>query len=141
MNKKTKQITIFSGVLLKDNKILMTQRDEKECPAAHLKWEFPGGKCDFGETPQEALKREFLEETGMEVQVKELLPFVQTNYWQYEWGTQQTICFIFLCEFVKQHEVKKDHHVADIKWFPIDEIIKLDSLPGTSEVIQLVKKK
>lgn len=135
-----KQITVFSGVLVKDKKVLMLQRSEVELPEAHLKWEFPGGKCDFGETPQEALKREFLEETGIEVQVNGLLPFVQTSYWNYEWGTQQTLCFIFLCEVVKEYERTEDHHVEKIAWFDFVEVYKLDSLPGTNEVIDLVKQ-
>lgn len=51
MAKTTKQITIFSGAVVKGDQILMVQRTEEECPEAHLKWEFPGGKVDFGETP------------------------------------------------------------------------------------------
>lgn len=135
-----KQITVFSGVLIKDDKVLMVLRSEPELPEAHLKWEFPGGKCDFGETPQESLAREFLEETNIEVKVKTLLRFIQTNYWNYPWGTQQTLCFIFLCTFVKQHPIKKkDHHIEKIEWFTFAEARKLDSLPGTHEVLDLVE--
>ncbi len=139
-DKNSKQITVFSGVLIKDNKILMIQRSEEELPDAHLKWEFPGGKCQFDETPQEALKREFLEETGIEVEVKQFLPFIQTNYWEYSDHVQQTFCFLFLCSFVRQGKIPNDHHVNSIRWFSKDEIEKLDSLPGTLEVLKIIEK-
>lgn len=135
-----KQITIFSGCLVKNGKILMVQRDEEECEDAHMKWEFPGGKVDFGETPQEALKREFSEEVGLEIEVDTLIPFVQTVYWDYSWGKQQTLCFIFLCRYVKELPLHKDHHVHKIEWFSFEEALKLPSLPRTSEIIDLVKK-
>ncbi len=139
-SKMNKQITVIAGVVIKDNKVLMVLRNEEEQPDAHLKWEFPGGKVDFSETIEESLAREFLEETGVEVKVKELLPFVQTSYWNYEWGTQQTLCFVFLCEFIKQHAVPLDHHVKKIEWIEIEKIKDLASLPGTNEVIEIVKK-
>ncbi len=128
-------------MLLKDNTVLMALRNEEECPDAHMKWEFPGGKVDFGETPQESLQREFLEETGITVRVKELLPFVQTSYWDYEWGKQQTLCFLYLCELVKQDPiVEKDHHIEEIRWIPLDEVSKLSVLPGTHEAISLARE-
>ena len=68
--KINKQIIVFSGVLIKDGKVLLNLRNEPELPSAHLKWELPGGKADFGESPEGALIREFKEETGREVRVK-----------------------------------------------------------------------
>ena len=135
----TKQITAFGGVIENKGKILMALRTEEENPAAHMKWELPGGKCEYGETPQQALKRELMEETGIEVEVGDLIPFVQTSYWDYPFGKQQTLCFYLRCKLIKQHPVKKDHHIADIKWFTQDEAAGLDSLPGTKEVLKLIR--
>jgi 8-oxo-dGTP diphosphatase len=136
--KKTKQITVFSGCIVQDGKILMALRSEPECPEAHMKWEFPGGKADFGETPEECVAREILEETGVEVKVIKLLPQVWTSYWDYDWGTQQTFCFVYLCEFVCQKQVQKDHHVEKIEWKKIEDIQKLETLPGTKEVVAFI---
>lgn len=137
-----KQITIFSGCLIRNGKVLLVQRDEEECPDAHLKWEFPGGKVDFGETPQESLKREFLEETGITIEVVRILPYVQTAYWDYKWGKQQTLCFNFVCKYISQKKLAvKDHHVKHIKWVKIADAPKLSSLPGTMDILKLATQK
>lgn len=138
-HKVQKQITVFSGVLIKDDKVLMILRNEPELPEAHLKWEFPGGKCDFGETPPESLAREFFEETGIKVTVSDMLPYVQTNYWRYPWGIQQTFCFIFICTLDNEGIRKEDHHVKEIEWIPIKEAYSLPSLPGTAAILTLAK--
>jgi 8-oxo-dGTP diphosphatase len=135
-SRSNKQITVIVGVVIKDKKILLTQRDEPECPKAHLKWELPGGKVDFGETTEQALVREFLEETGVKIKVGTLLPFSLTNYWEYKWGTQQTLCFFFACEFVKQLKQTKDHHVHQVAWVELSKLKNLDCLPGTLEAIK-----
>lgn len=136
-----KQISVFSAVCIKDNKVLMVLRDEEENPDAHLKWEFPGGKCDFGETPQESLERECREEAGIAVKATTLLPYVQTAYWEYDWGKQQTLCFLFLCEYIKDYPNKvKDHHVREIAWIELNKAKTIPSLPGTKEVLALVEK-
>lgn len=135
-----KQIVVFSGCVVNKNKILMVQRNEEENPKAHLKWEFPGGKVDFGETPEESLIRELKEETGRIITIKKLLPFIQTVYWDYEWGQQQTLCFVFLCELLSEGTVTDDHHIADIKWFSITDAKQLDSLPGTREILEIIER-
>ncbi len=140
VDQRRKQITVFSGVLIKDQKVLMLLRNEPEVPEAHLKWEFPGGKCNFDETPQESLAREFVEETGIKVTVENLLPYIQVSYWNYPWGTQQTLCFIFLCNLLTEGKRKNDHHVKDVQWIPLESVKTLDSLPGTNEILAVVKK-
>lgn len=116
----------------------MVLRNEPECVEAHMKWEFPGGKVDFGETPEESVAREILEETGVKVKVVKMIPWVGTSYWEYAWGVQQTLCFVYLCDFVSQTKVEKDHHVEKIEWKKIEDIAKLETLPGTKEVLDLI---
>src|SRR4051812_14096463 len=133
--KKTKQITVVVGIIIKDDTVLMVQRFEPECPEAHLKWEFAGGKVDYGETVQQALKREIYEETGIVAKVGSLIDYVETNYWEYEWGTQQTLVFGFKCDFIRQEKVAKDHHTNAVEWVPIEEALKRDTLPAVRDLI------
>lgn len=126
----TKQITVFVGLVIHKGKLLMVQRHEPEMKEGHLKWEIPGGKVDFGETPEEAIRREIKEETGVEVKVKRLLPVVHANNWEYPWGVQQTLLFAYECEFVSQTVKKEDHHVEEVEWVKLTDVKKLDRLPG-----------
>lgn len=135
-SKRHKQITVFVGLVIKDNKLLMVKRFEPEAKDAHLKWEIPGGKVDFGETPEQAIVREIEEETGVKTKVIRLLPSVYTKYWDYPWGIQHTLLFAYECEFLSAGERKSDHHVEDVKWVPIKEIKKLDRLPGVDYFIK-----
>ncbi|MDO8269699.1 MAG: NUDIX domain-containing protein [Candidatus Levybacteria bacterium] len=135
----TRQITVFVGLVVKDGKILLVRRNEPEVTGAHMKWEFPGGKADFGETSEEAIVRELREETGVIATVKRLLPHVQTVYWDYPWGTQHTIIFGFECEYVSSKKRKKDHHVESIAWVPLEKYYEYQTLPGGKEFFETLK--
>lgn len=131
-----KQITVFVGLVINDGKILMVKRDEPEVEGAHLKWEIPGGKVDFFETPEQAIIREIKEETGVTVAIKRLLPCVFTHNWDYPWGVQQTLIFCYECIYVAEVKRNKDHHVAAVEWVEIAEIKKRDRLPGVDFFIE-----
>ena len=137
--KVNKQITVIIGMVVNDGKILMVRRHEPEVPDAHLKWEFPGGKVDFGETPEEAVTRELLEETGVEVKAIRLLPYVHTTNWNYPWGIQQTLIFGYECKFINQFARVDDHHVNSIKWVSLNEVSHLESLPGDKEFLEALR--
>lgn len=138
MKSPNRQITVFVGLVVKEDKILIVKRSEPELKAVHLKWEFPGGKVDFGETPEEAVVREIKEETGVTARVKRLLPIAQTVYWDYEWGTQQTLLFAYECGFVNEEKRISDHHVEETRWVNIEDFIKYESLPGGKEFLEVL---
>lgn len=131
--KQNKQITVIVGLVIRNGKILLVKRHEPEVVDAHLKWEYPGGKVEFAETPEQAIIREVQEETGVIVKVKRLLPCVYTHYWEYNSGTQQTLLFGYECEYVGESERVADHHVSTVKWFPLSELAHLETLPGGKE--------
>jgi 8-oxo-dGTP diphosphatase len=133
---KKKQITVMVGLVVRDNTVLMVKRHEPEVEGAHLRWEFPGGKVDFGETPEQAIIREIKEETGVIARVKRLLPRTFTTNWDYPWGIQHTLLFGFECEFVSEEKRQKDHHVENVEWVRIDEVLKRDNLPGAKEFLE-----
>jgi len=71
-------IDVVAGLIFRNGRLLITQRP----PGAHLGglWEFPGGKCEPGESDEQALKRELLEELGVAVEVGALLETVTHRY-------------------------------------------------------------
>ena len=72
-----KTIEVVAAVILQDGKLFATQRGYGEWKDW---WEFPGGKIESGETPEEALKREIREELATEIEVKELLTTIDYDY-------------------------------------------------------------
>ena len=98
-------------------KILCTQRSASM--SLPLKWEFPGGKINDGESPEECLKRELREELGVEASVSQALPETTHHYPAFSVTLHPFICRIVSGE-ITLHE-----HNASV-WLPTGELHTLD---------------
>ena len=116
-----KTIRVVAAVIRKDDKIFATQRGYGELKGG---WEFPGGKIEEGETPQEALKREIEEELDTEISVGELIDTIEYDYPSFHLSMD-----CFWCEIVEGKLVLKEHEAArwldrktmdDVEWLPAD---------------------
>ena len=125
-----KTIKVVAAVIKAVNKngediIFATQRGYGEFKDG---WEFPGGKIEEGETPQEALKREIMEELYTEISVGELIDTIE-----YDYPTFHLSMDCFWCEVIKGNLVLKE--AEDAKWLKKNELDKVDWLPADVELI------
>jgi len=111
-------IQVTCAIIEKDGKVLCAQRSEK---MRHpLKWEFPGGKLEPGETLAACLKREIKEELGLAIAIREQLPASQHTY-----SPTKEICLHpFICTIQAGVIYLKEH--KQIAWFTLNELKTLD---------------
>ena len=125
-----KTIRVVAAIIIDAGKVFATQRGYGEFKDG---WEFPGGKIDAGETPEEALVREIKEELDTEVEVKELLDTVEYDYPNFHLSMD---CFI--CKIKSGDLVLKEHEAA--VWLPKEELDSVDWLPADITLIDKIKQ-
>jgi 8-oxo-dGTP diphosphatase len=114
-----KRIEVVAGVIFCQDQVLCVQRPKNILQYISEKYEFPGGKIEEGETKEEALHRELLEELNLTTKI---ISFYLTVVHQYPDFELAMHCF--MCE-VESKELKLHEHL-DHKWLKVDELATLD---------------
>ena len=125
-----KQIEVVAAIIRKGDKIFASQRGYGEWKDW---WEFPGGKIEAGETPEEALVREIREELSTEISVDEFLCTVEYDYPKFRLKMH-----CFLCSLLSEALHLNEHEAA--RWLTKDELTSVKWLPADKEVVEKVKK-
>ena len=115
-----KTIEVVAAIIVKGNEVFATQRGYGDFKGW---WEFPGGKIETGECPQEALKREIMEELEAEVTIGDLL---QTVEWDYPTFHLTMHCFVCSLE---SESLRLNEH-ADSAWLTKDALESVKWLPA-----------
>ena len=125
-----KQIEVVAAIIRKGDKIFATQRGYGEWKDW---WEFPGGKMEAGETPEEALKREIQEELSTEISVDEFLCTIE-----YDYPVFHITMHCYLCSLLTESLHLNEHEAA--KWLTKDELDSVQWLPADLEVIKAYRE-
>jgi len=121
---------VTAAIIIKENRVLIAKRAPGENLAG--KWEFPGGKIELGETPQECLKREIREELEIEIDVLEL--FGESIY-VYQSGTIKLMAF--RCQWISG-DFRLNVH-SRIEWVTRLELNLYDFAPADIPLVDKLK--
>jgi 8-oxo-dGTP diphosphatase len=114
-----KKVEVVAAIIYFENKILCVQRPKNKLNYISEKFEFPGGKIEYGETKEEALERELKEELNILTNIKSLFITVVHQYPDFELTMHS-----FICE-ANSKELTLNEHIA-LEWLSINELEKLD---------------
>ncbi|QHS21806.1 (deoxy)nucleoside triphosphate pyrophosphohydrolase [Virgibacillus sp. MSP4-1] len=127
-----RDIHVVGAVLVKNGKILCAQRGpDKSLP---LKWEFPGGKIEDGETAQKALKREIQEEMRCDIEIGEQ---IEHTIYEYDFGIVHLTTFY--CKLLDKEPTLTEHN--EIKWLIPEKLTELDWAPADIPAIEKLSNK
>ncbi|HPE74948.1 MAG TPA: (deoxy)nucleoside triphosphate pyrophosphohydrolase [Draconibacterium sp.] len=120
-------IKVTCAIIINNSGILTAQR--KSTSNHPLKWEFPGGKLNTNETPEDCIFREIREELDIEIEIKK--PMISVVHF---FGTQQIELIPFLCT-VKSGEIKLIEH-RNFLWVGFDDLHQFDFIGADRKLIQ-----
>lgn len=125
-----KTIRVAAAVIREKDRIFATARGYGEYKGG---WEFPGGKIEKGETPEEALKREIMEELDTEIEVKDLIDTIEYDYPSFHLSMD-----CFWCKRVKGDLVLKEAQEA--RWLKREELDSVAWLPADVTLIETIRQ-
>lgn len=125
-----KTIEVVAGVIQDGSRIFATQRGYGDFKGG---WEFPGGKMEAGETPEQALARELREELAVEVKVGAFICTVECDYPKFH-----LTMHCFFCTVINGELRLLEHEAA--KWLTKQELHDVAWLPADVEVVDAVEK-
>ncbi len=125
-----KTIEVVAAVIADGGRIFVTQRGYGEFKG---KWEFPGGKMEPGESREDALMREIMEELETEIEVGDFLCTVDYDYSEFH-----LTMHCFMCSVVRGELRLKEHEAA--RWLAKDELSSVDWLPADVDVVRALSE-
>ena len=114
-----KKIEVVAGIIFFEDEVLCVQRPQNKFHYISEKFEFPGGKIEQGETKEEALHRELMEELNLSAKIKSFFHTVVHEYPDFELTMHS-----YICEVDSQNLTLHEH--IDHKWLPINQFTSLD---------------
>ena len=125
-----KNIEVVAAIIKYNDLILCMQRPVGKFDYVSLKFEFPGGKVEPGETNSQALMRELREEMAMKTDITEDDYFMTVTH---QYPDFEITMHSFICPVESQEFIRKEH--VDHKWLPVEELNTLDWAPADQPIV------
>lgn len=130
MNEKLKRVEVVAAVLIHNNLVFACQRGYGEFKDM---WEFPGGKVEPGESPEDALRREIREELEVDINVGDLIETIEYDYPAFHLSMK-----CFACTIAGGSPHLLEHEAA--KWLTSMQLASVDWLPADVTLIPKIEK-
>ena len=128
-----KHITVTAAILINNNEILCMQRGENKYPYISYKFEFPGGKVETGESFEQALARELLEEMDISINIQPSQYYMTINH-QYPDFSIEMHCY--LCPVNDRTFIRREH-ISHI-WLKPESLSSLDWAPADVPIAEKI---
>ncbi len=125
-------IKVVCGIIFKNDKVFICRRKPEKSLGGY--WEFPGGKIEASETPEQSLERELNEELGMKVTV---LEHFANNI--HDYGNIKIELIAFKCRFIEANFQLTDHDL--IEWIDAKDLSNIKLAPADIPIAKLVLKR
>lgn len=129
-NKLNAMINVTAAILERDGKILLAKRSSTS--SLPNKWEFPGGKIETGETPEECLQRELSEEFKIDVTIGD---FFSESIYDYE---HVSVLLVAYRVYTDESIVIMNAH-DEVQWVPADQLLEYDLAPADVPIAQKIR--
>ena len=124
-----KRIEVVAAIIVRDDSVLATERGYGEFEGW---WEFPGGKVDEGETPEQAIVREIREELNASISVEGYLCTAE-----YDYDTFHLSMRCYVCKLIDDEFELLEHHAA--RWLNSDNLREVKWLPADIQVVEAIE--
>ncbi|HCE31006.1 MAG: NUDIX hydrolase [Candidatus Daviesbacteria bacterium GW2011_GWB1_39_5] len=141
----SKAEVLIAGVLgvafNKDNQVLLTKRYQPDNPEEHNKWQLPGGALEFGEHPEDTLKREIGEELNSDARIIIPGPIIRSSTFQKQQPDGKVISyhrlmFAYIIDLANEDiNIGANHESSAFTWVPLDALKRLPTLPQVPGII------
>ena len=127
-----KPIFVTAAIIKKNDKVLITKRKEDSILAAN-KWEFPGGKIEYLESPEECIIREIKEELDIKISIDKLF-LITTHIYLKNEQKYHIILIVFLTDWIEG--IEKNIECQDSKWINIENLLNYEFAEADIHIVQ-----